>query len=272
MIRYYFKSLIYLFCRWIIHKDYMTASVPQFGLQFKFKTEDVAGRIIYKGRIYEADLTSFLLENLPLAENDVLFDVGANMGWYSILLSKRAPASVKIHAFEPDPVNFSLLEHNVSINKAHQVVINKEAVSNTEDTKILYQYPSKNQGRHSLLPINAGTQVEVRTTSLDHYIKEHHIEAEKIKFIKIDIEGYEYFAFKGAQQALAHTPYILAEYSPHYMKKGGVAHEDLLNLLYGFAFIPHLITEGRLVEISREDILAQDHNVNLFWKKKGFEL
>ncbi len=272
MVRYYFKSVIYLIHRWILDTNYLTAYAPKFDLRFKFKTQDVIGRLIFKEGMHEEELTSFLLQNLTIEEQDIIFDVGANIGWYSLLLGKKSPLSVKIYAFEPDPLNFSLLEHNVKINNIKQVICIKKAVSDVEETKILYQYPSKNFGRHSLLPINDNTQIPVETIALDKFIERNNIDYRKIKFMKVDIEGYEYFAFKGAIKVLQHTPFILSEYSPSYMKKGDVSPQALLELFYAHSYTSYLITHDGFLPVMQEEILAKNHGINIFWMKEGYSI
>lgn len=272
MLRYYFNSVVYLLNRWILHKTYLTAFSPRFKFYFKFKTEDVIGRHIFKKGIYEECLTNFLLKKLKLKEEDIIFDIGANIGWYSVLLDQISPNSARIYAFEPDPLNFSLLKNNIKLNGAQKVSPFQQAVSDTKGTQTLYLYPSKNQGRHSLLPINSDKQVQVSTIMLDDFIHNNHLNVANLKFIKIDVEGYEYFALKGAKKALAQVPYILSEYSPNYMKKGAISPERLLDLLYSYSFTPHLIENGKTTPVSREDILSEERNINLFWIKEGHTL
>lgn len=271
MFWYYLKSVKYLFYRWVIHKKYLVAYTPKFKLYFKFKTEDVQGRLIYKRGIYEEELTHFLLHNLKLEAHDIIFDIGANLGWYSLLLNKISPKS-QIYAFEPDPVNFTILEQNIKLNNAKEIRAQQLALSDSSESKTLYLYPSKNSGRHSLLPINSGQQMQVLTVALDEFVDNSKLDYSKIKFIKIDIEGYEYFAFMGAKKVLEFVPYILSEYSPNYMKKGKINPEDLLHLLYSYSFVPHSLEKQKLIELTKEEILSKGHNINIFWKKEGSSL
>lgn len=272
MLRYYYNAVIYLLNRWVFHKTYLTAYSPRFNFYFKFKTEDVIGRHIFKKGIYEEGLTNFLLKKLKLEEEDIIFDIGANIGWYSVLLHQISPDSARIYAFEPDPLNFSLLKTNIKLNGAQKVSPFQQAVSDTNGTQTLYLYPSKNQGRHSLLPINSDKQVQVPTIMLDNFMQHNQLDFANLKFIKIDVEGYEYFALKGARQVLAQVPYILSEYSPNYMKKGAVSPENLLDLLYSYSFTPHFIENEKAVPVSRGDILSEERNINLFWIKEGYNL
>jgi hypothetical protein len=88
----------------------------------------------------------------------------------------------------------------------------------------------------------------------------------KIKFLKIDIEGYEYFAFRGAQALLAHVPVILMEYSPH-LYNVGFTNDDLLDALMDLSFRPHLIDSDGIAEVDRKTLLDQQDQLDIFWMK-----
>jgi FkbM family methyltransferase len=87
----------------------------------------------------------------------------------------------------------------------------------------LHLYDDKNRGRHSLLPISDGEQINVKTTCLDTYLKSQDIDSSAVTFIKIDIEGFEQVALKGASQTLSQRPMILSEFVTDYVKKGGLS-------------------------------------------------
>ncbi len=88
---YYWRSIYYLFLRWVIRKNYLLVSVPDRGLRFKFKTEDALGRMLFKRRECEPGVTQCFMNNVRLEENDVVLDVGANIGWYAVLFNKYSP-------------------------------------------------------------------------------------------------------------------------------------------------------------------------------------
>jgi len=266
-MRSLYLSVVYFIHRWILHTSFLVAYLPRFKLYFKFKTQDVIGRHIYKGRVHEEELTDFLLQNLKFEEGDCWFDIGANIGWYSLVISQQFSPPPTVYAFEPDPLNYRLLTENIQLNDAQSIVAVNQALSDQEETKLLYQYPAKNSGRHSLLPLTDDPGIEVTTTSLDYYAVQHKIDASRVKFIKMDIEGYEYIALKGAKTLLSKVPILLCEFSPAYMKRGGIESLDLLNLMSQFDYRPFRISNHKLVELSEEEIVGFTSNVNIIWKK-----
>lgn len=261
------RSLKYLVNRFILRRQYLIAKDNKYGIRFKFKTEDVVGRHIYKSGEYEKSLSEFLANCLSFQEGDVALDVGANIGWYSLLLDKLMPDNSLIYAFEPDPLNYALLSSNIKLNNASKVVPVQLALSDKNEVRKLYQYSNNNLGRHSLLDINESDYVEVETITLDGYINSVGIDVEKVKFLKIDIEGYEYFALCGANNLLDHITTVISEFVPRYMQKGGVEPERFLDLLMEKGFKPYIILDGDMVPQDKSMLLTKKA-CDIVWLKK----
>ena len=250
-----------------MRRDFLIARLPRPGLRFRVKTEDVVGRHIYKYQVHEPELTSILLSTLAIGPDDVVIDIGANIGWYSILLDKIAPIGADIYAFEPDPLNFELLGDNLHINDARKVHPFRLAVAEEEGVMKLYRYDANNLGRHSLLELQTGSAVDVQTTTLDRFWVEQGLGDRTPRFIKIDIEGYELHALRGARAVLERCPTVLCEFSPEYMRTGGIEPVDLVNLLAGQGFEPHRITAGGLERIDRAMVERLEGITDLWWQK-----
>ncbi|MDR6240320.1 FkbM family methyltransferase [Aureibacter tunicatorum] len=267
---YYMKSAGYFFKRFILQKKTIKGKSDQFNLKFEFFSPDCVGREIYKKGIYEERLSNFLLNDLSFEDNDIILDIGANIGWYSSLLSSQISENVHIHSFEPDPSNFSLLQANLAHNASSNVSAHQMGVSDKTETKNLHLYKKSNGGRHSLLDINGTETVEINTISLDDFIEKNNIDPKRIKFLKMDIEGFEYFAFLGGKKALEFVPKMLVEYSPGYMRKGGIDPALCLELLESYNFEPYDI--GKIGEqpqkLDRNFLLERNNNMDILWIKK----
>ncbi len=261
------RSLSYLINRFILRRQYLTAKDKKYGNRFKFKIEDVVGRHIYKSGEYEADLSEFIAQHVSFQEGDVALDAGGNIGWYSLLLDKLMPDNSLIYAFEPDPLNYGLLSTNIELNNADKVVPVNLALSDKNEVRKLYQYSNNNLGRHSLLDINEDDYVEVETITLDSYIDSAGIDVARVKFLKIDIEGYEYFALCGASNVLDHVTTVISEFVPRYMEKGGVEPERFLELLIDKGFDPYVVRDGGLVS-QDSDMLLVKKACDIIWLKK----
>jgi predicted O-methyltransferase YrrM len=113
---------------------------------FEYSTSDTLGRHLYKYGIHELDNLCFLKENIYLIKGDFAFEIGTNLGWYSVLLSKVLHANAKIYSFKPNPFNYNLLNFNLKRNDCGNVHPINKGISNESGNLDLYLYPSKNRG------------------------------------------------------------------------------------------------------------------------------
>jgi FkbM family methyltransferase len=263
------RALAYLSQRYLLQRPRLTGRAPEFQLSLRFKTADVMGRHIYKYGVYEEQITRFLLANLSLGRGDIFLDVGANIGWYSLLLARHQPAGVVVHGFEPDPETFALLEGNLRLNQLTGARAWRCALSDSPGSKTLYRYSDKNTGRNSLLPINSAGQVEIESLRLDEFVRREGLETARIRFLKIDVEGYECAVLRGMGGLLPQVPLILSEYSPRYMRRGGLEPQEFLDLFRGAGFQPWLFEGAGLRAATWEELEEQSSNTNILWLNEG---
>ncbi|OGY46292.1 MAG: hypothetical protein A2840_02385 [Candidatus Buchananbacteria bacterium RIFCSPHIGHO2_01_FULL_47_11b] len=158
----------------------------------------------------ELPVENFLIQFLQ--EGDVCIDVGANVGFYTLLASTLVGESGKVHAFEPTPRTFNILMTN-SIKKKNVVRVNA-ALMETEGKRNLVDYGAEKSGLNTIFPTSSHEGVQpnllsVKTTTLDSYCLSHHI---RPTFIKIDTEGAEEMVLKGSHKILtAHHPALIIE-------------------------------------------------------------
>jgi FkbM family methyltransferase len=152
-------------------------------------------------------------ENLAgiIKENFLVFDVGAHIGYYTVILSSHLKSG-SIIAFEPDKENLKYLKKNVEENSLTNVTIINKAVSNKAGESVFYK--DINTGRTSSLESNAWhpnaaeTRTEfVNTTTVDDSANHYGIP----NFIKCDVEGHELSVLKGAMKVLNHKPILFIE-------------------------------------------------------------
>lgn len=185
--------------------------------------------------------TQIVLQEIK--EGDVVLDIGANLGYYTVLAAKQAGEAGKVFAFEPDPNNFALLEKNVKANNCRNVILERKAVSNTTG-KLKLHLSEENKGDHRIFQSGDSRKViEIEAVSLDDYFKDY---AGKIDFIKMDIQGAEGLALQGMGSLLQKNSRLemVTEFWPKGLKASGVEPEDYLNILTQQGF--------RLYEINEE--------------------
>lgn len=262
------SSIRYLLQRYVLQRRYLDVDLPAMGLRLRVRAADAMGRYLFKRGAHEPELTHFVQHHVQIRPGGVFLDIGANLGWYSLLLAKRFP-SARIHAYEPEPQNHALLLENVRRNSCANVTVHQVAVSATSGEQQFYPHADKNLGRHSLLPINDLPPITVRTVRLDDHLATLGIAPEEVDLVKIDIEGYELPALRSAPRLLAARPLILAEYAPKYMRQGGLDPADYLRLLTDAGFVPHALDGDPLRVVKIADLQATSQRHDLVWKKPG---
>jgi FkbM family methyltransferase len=147
---------------------------------------------------YEEKDANMMLKLVP--ERSVVLDVGANMGWYSLLLARQVK-DCRIHAFEPIPKTYSFLTQNIALNQIENVTAHHFGLSNERKDLTFYFYPegSGNASSANLSERSDAELVTCHVERLDDFVQENNL---CIDFIKCDVEGAELFAFQGALKTL----------------------------------------------------------------------
>jgi FkbM family methyltransferase len=140
----------------------------------------------------------YFFQNYPLDSGEI-FDVGANLGLISLILSERFPDR-NIYAFEPNPSTFQNLQENLVLNSSLNVRAEPSAVGNFDGQIALNANPI-HRGTVSLNLSDCQTPLLVSCTTLDTYAQ--HRSIQEIAFLKVDVEGYEEYVFQGAEQLLS---------------------------------------------------------------------
>ena len=161
-------------------------------------------------KIYEKNETNFVKDSVN--KGDIVIDIGANIGYYTLMFAKLVGDTGKIYSFEPDPRNFFILEKNIQINGYNNIILEKKAVSNKLGKATLY-VNENSAGSSMHKPNNVVDQIYVDLITLDNYFEVNAITPD---FIKIDIEGYELNALKGMESILQSSDKtkIMIEYNP----------------------------------------------------------
>jgi len=144
---------------------------------------------------------------------DVVLDLGANIGYYTLLFARLVGESGKVIAFEPDPNNFRLLQKNIYANGYRNVILFNKAVADTQGTMRLFLCED-NKGDHRLYDSGDNrTVISVETTTVDAAIAPL---TDRVDLIKMDIQGSEPRALRGMRHTLTNNPNIqlISEFWP----------------------------------------------------------
>lgn len=210
------------------------------GLKFYAKKGDagIVGNIYFK--LFDYEDSMFLIHNLR--ENDLFIDVGANLGHYSMLAAGICKAQVM--SFEPIIETFQKLEANVKLNKLeHLVQLFNIGVG---DKKGSLQFTRSFDVMNRVAFGNELNLASVKVETLNDLL-----EFSNPAFLKIDVEGYEYFVLKGAEKILKNQSlkYIIIELN-NSSEKFGNSDDSIHQLLLGFDFVPiRYFPENKKIEI-----------------------
>tara|TARA_B100001179_G_scaffold112735_1_gene80426 strand:+ start:456 stop:1343 length:888 start_codon:yes stop_codon:yes gene_type:complete len=197
---------------------------------------------------------------------NIVVDIGANIGLHTLNMARIVGNTGQVFAFEPDPSNFKILEKNVKINNYQNIILEQRAVGDKHERTTLYQ--SDHPGMHRIFPQTkqAKGQVKVELISLDKYFIDSNL-ADRINFIKIDVEGLEFSVLQGMKNILKNNKKIriLFEFMPKNIMEAGFTPIELLNYLISHNFKLYCIDEStkRLLYVSNnEEILKLCSSTN----------
>jgi len=202
---------------------------------FDLSVDDwIQAHLFFLGEYEQAEL-DFLSGFLQ--KGDVLIDIGANIGLYSLWVARLVGPQGKVIAFEPVSSNFEQLKHNISLNAPQPIVLEKMAVTDKSGPlTIRYHQGDANRGMASAYLPEFTHSEEVQATTLDEYLAKNPVS--RLDFIKMDIEGGEYPALLGMQETLArYTPAILVEIKPSVLSQTGYTTEAIVALLAELGYI-----------------------------------
>jgi len=115
--------------------------------------------------------------------NDTVIDVGANIGYYTLIFAKLVGKGGMVYAFEPEPNNFALLKKNIEVNNYHNVILENKAVSDQNGFANLEI--NSMMGEHRIISESTKDTIKVPTITLDSIFQS------EINFLKTDTEGHE---------------------------------------------------------------------------------
>ena len=163
-------------------------------------------------------------------EGDFVVDLGANIGYYTLLAARLVGRKGKVYAFEPEPINYRLLLKNIELNGYDNIVAMQKAVSNVAG-KIRLFLDNKATGAHTIYQSDDGGKfIEVESVTLDGFLKE---ENHPINVIKMDIEGAEMAAFSGMDKVIRDNENLkmFVEFYPLTIRRAGNSPQEFARKL-----------------------------------------
>jgi FkbM family methyltransferase len=231
------------------------------GRRLAIDASDYRSCMMFYGRFSPELIT---LINSIVQPGDSVVDVGAQLGYVTAHLAERVGSNGSVHSFEPDPNAIVLLRSTVGANNYSWVKIFPIALSDLEGEIDFNVSPTLGwstavNGSH----LQGLSQIRVRAASFDKLAENGEIRR-PVKFVKIDVEGWECAVLDGMQKTISRDrPLILAEVNPLMLKPNGLDTVDLLSRLARFQYRllrvdepPGLLNGGR---VSLSPVAAAEH-------------
>jgi FkbM family methyltransferase len=195
------------------------------GVKYRLDISNVVDHYVYFG--FEPFYYSKVEEAISKAK--VILDIGANIGvsfsWFSV----RNPRA-SIIGFEPHPETIKRANEQISLNGFTNVELLQIGLGNTDSSLTMYEVEDHNPGmnRISFEKLDRPSTI-IPVRRLDDVLMEKKID--KVDFIKMDVEGFEYFVLEGAVETLKKFPVLFIEVDDRYLKQNGQSASRLVALL-----------------------------------------
>ena len=174
------------------------------GMRFRCRPPDLIQMYLWLFGIWEPELSAFITAGL--APGDAFLDVGANIGYFSVLAARRVGESGSVVAVEPSPRVFLLLEESVRLNEnEREIRLVKAAAGCDVGSVAVYSGPSHNIGLTTTVA-ERGFELEGMVPSMPLDVMLRPEEKAALRMIKIDVEGREPDVFRGMEDLIRSAP------------------------------------------------------------------
>ena len=213
---------------WLNENKYLDKSIIENGIFEKYSTQ-IINQLVKKG--------------------DFVLDIGANIGYYSVLFSKLVGETGVVFCFEPTEHYSSVLEMNLEANNIQNAEVFKVGLSNKRQ-KLEIQIGNSSATLHPIENQAIIKEELIMLTTLDDFMLQHKLQ--KIDLVKIDIDGHEPLFFEGAQKTLdKFNPIVLLEVNHLNYIEAGFSAWDFYDFLKQNHYI--IYSEDGLIEFKTKE-------------------
>jgi FkbM family methyltransferase len=219
-------------------RDYIART--RFGALMAGNSEDLIQGYVYFFGIWEPNLTSFVVRRLSSLSRRTFVDVGANVGYFSLLVAKYMPAG-NVVSIEPFPSIHSKLRKNVELNEFRNVRTIQCAVAEAECEVDMFHAGAANEGATTSVRGTFATDpVRVPAKPLSELLTAAEIQS--IRLVKIDVEGAEHSVVRGMRSMIDGLPFdaeIAVEVTPDLVGRDAVA--EIFDVFERAGFFPYVV-------------------------------
>jgi FkbM family methyltransferase len=195
---------------------------------------------------YDIILCEYLRTHLM--PGDIFLDAGANVGYISAVAASRVGISGEVHGFEPLLECYARLERLRCLNPQFRFFFNNTALGETAEILPIAFNPEGDSRNATLVPGKSAAETrDVAVQRLDQYIKQRIPSADRIKIIKIDVEGFEFLVLRGLGRFFEETPHrpaIICEIKPWELRSLSATMVEFEQYMNQFGYRSYIITEN----------------------------
>jgi FkbM family methyltransferase len=206
-----------------------------FNCRVDLDLRDYIQRSIYLG-VFEPNESKLISGYLKPGMTFV--DVGANVGYYTLLAAALVGASGHVISFEPSPYAFGRLKQAVEDNELSQVDLECAGLSHEPGEVELFLPLSEGNHAPTMIPNEGGGPITVPVQKLDDYLHEH--EVERVDLIKIDVEGYEPNVINGTMKNITEgrVRAVLCEFNSYWLERNNLSSQMFFEIMMDIGFRP----------------------------------
>ena len=190
-------------------------------------------------------------------KGDIVIDIGAHIGLYSLLLARKVGVNGKVFSFEPSLTNFKILNKNIQNNGFKNIFPICKAVSDTNNQAFFYLSRSDSGDNRLDKPYLKHKKIIVECIRSSTFIKN----IGRVNLIKLDVQGAEYRILKDIEPFLKKNKHIkiVAEFWPYGLEMAGASSSTLLDMMIASGFNIYNIDKQRdlLIKSKKTDLLER---------------
>jgi FkbM family methyltransferase len=235
----------------------------KYGIRMHLDPENFIELFTYYWSCWEPNET-WVVRRL-LRPGDVFVDIGANIGYFSLLGGRAVGDRGRVIAIEPTPPTVAKLEDNLKMNGLKNIKVHELAVLDRPGTVRIHQPHDDNIGANTLRPSGYSERYwDVSAATLDDLL----IGEPRIRLVKLDLEGAELLALRGFIKHLSSPegPLVLCEVTDRFLRELGGSARDLFSLMADYGYEAFSCENLTLRPVSANDIDGVDQMNCLFVK------
>lgn len=248
------KSRLFSLFREQITRDGPVVCSFDGDLRIRADLDDWLQRQIFMYGVYrvEEKHRDFMLSRVR--EGGTILDVGAHIGYYTLLFAKRTGEHGRVYAFEPSTKTRARLLENISLNDFANITTVEAAASDAAGTATINLAGGSNTGSTSLHFDSGAVGTErVETIIIDDYLERHGID--EIDLIKIDVEGHELHVLQGMRRTLNvpadKAPELFVEVNENTLQSAGTPMQAIFDELAAAGYEAHRIVASNEVRLEQ---------------------